>query len=89
MNGRTEGARDLIVAIFRLAVADYMGLSYGHDGPGRPRSIRTPFRSDAAAFLASEWATRLADLVGLSSAMIWTEARRLRGDQGLRSADAV
>jgi hypothetical protein len=49
-DGRVEGARDLIVAIFRLAMADYMGLSYGHDGPGRSRSIKPPFRSDAAAF---------------------------------------
>ena len=80
-DGRTEGAQDLIVAIFRLAVADYMGLSYGHDGPGRSRSIRPPFRSEAAAFLASESATRLADLIGLSADAIWSQARRLRGNQ--------
>lgn len=83
---RAEGARDLIVAIFRLAVADYMGLSYGHDGHGRSRSIRPPFRSDAAAFLGSEWAETLADLIGLSASTIWKEARRLRGNQAYGSA---
>lgn len=78
MDGQAEGARDLIVAVFRLAVADYLGLSYGHDGPGRSRSIRPPFRSDAATFLASEWAVKLADLIGLSAPAIWTDTRRLR-----------
>ena len=35
MDPRFEGARDLILAIFRLAVADYLGLAFSHDGPGR------------------------------------------------------
>jgi len=37
MDDRTETARDLVLAIFRLAVCDYLGLSYGHDGPDRAR----------------------------------------------------
>ena len=81
MDRRAEGGRDLILAIFRMAVADYMGLSYGHDGPGRSRSIRPRFRSDAAAFLAGEWAAWLADLIGLSAPVIWDEARRLHASR--------
>ena len=46
MDGRAEGARDLVLAIFRLAVCDYLGLSYGHDGPDRPRPCLV--RQDAA-----------------------------------------
>ncbi len=79
MDARTEGARDLILAVFRLAVADYLGLSYGHDAPGRARSIKSDFRSDAAAFLTSDWAGWLADLIGLSAQAIWADARGIRG----------
>ena len=62
-----------------LMVVMSVELLDGHDGPGRSRSIRPPFRSDAAAFLGSEWAERLADLIGLSAPTIWIEARRLCG----------
>jgi len=40
MDPRIEGARDLILAIFRLAVADYLGLAFSHDGPGPVRRTR-------------------------------------------------
>ena len=65
MDGRAEGARDLVLAIFRLAVCDYLGLSYGHDGPDRPRACRT--RQDAAEaglFLTGAWAAHLAENAG-------------------------
>lgn len=75
-DGRAAGARELILAIFRLAVADYLQVSYGHDEPVRHRRIKPAYRGDAAAFLQSPWAAVLADLVGLSSAVIWREARR-------------
>jgi hypothetical protein len=78
--------RGTSAAIFHLAVADYMGLIYGHDGPGRSRSIRAPFRSEAAEFLGSEWAEWSADLVGLSATAIWTEARQLRDNPAWKSA---
>lgn len=65
------------MAIFRLAVADYCALSYGHDGPQRRRRVQPLHRSDAARFLQSSWATRLADMIGLRSHAIWKEARRL------------
>ena len=32
-DGSAIGARDLILAILRLAVADYLGVCYGHDEP--------------------------------------------------------
>ena len=75
--GRSVGARELILAIFRLAVADYLGVSYDHDDPVRNRRVRAVHHADAEVFLRSPWAAYLADLVGLSSAAIWPEARRL------------
>lgn len=44
-DGRAIGARDLIVAVFRLAVADYLGVWYGHDEPApvkRTKGASTP-----------------------------------------------
>lgn len=77
MDPRAEGSRDLILAIFRMAVADYLGIAYGHDGPGPIRPMRCrPFLAEAAAFLTSAWAAYLADLVGLYAPAIWREARR-------------
>ena len=72
------GAQDLILAVFRLAVADYLGIWYGHDGPGRPaKRTKAPFRHDADMFLRSPWADDLGDLAGLSANAIWCEAMRL------------
>jgi hypothetical protein len=75
---RTEGSRELIVAVFRMAVTDYIGVSYGHDAPGRLRLVDPCHRSDAAMFLTSDWARTLADQVGLSAADIWIDSQRLR-----------
>ena len=76
MDGRTEGARDLVLAIFRLAVCDYLGLSYGHDGPDRPRACRSPRdAAEVAFFLAGGWAAHLADIAGFRSELVWREAR--------------
>jgi hypothetical protein len=78
MDPRIEGARDLILAIFRLAVADYLGLAFGHDGPGPVRRTRrAPYLGQAGLFLASPWARYLADLIGLEASAIWREARKL------------
>lgn len=76
-DGRAAGGRELILAVFRLAVADYLAVSYGHDQPVRHRRVQPVYREDSAAFLQSPCAAALADLVGLSSAAIWREARRL------------
>ena len=72
MDGRAEGARDLILAIFRLAVCDYLGLSYGHDRPGRPRACRTrQDGAEAGLFLTGAWAAYLAEFAGFRSELVW------------------
>lgn len=76
MDGPAEGARDLILAIFRLAVCDYLGLSYGHDGPDRPRACRTRQNgAEAGLFLMGAWAAHLAEFAGFHSELVWREAR--------------
>jgi hypothetical protein len=78
---RAEGAQDLILAVFRLAVADYLGIAYSHDGGGPMRRMRgSPFLGEAAIFLASVWAACLADLVGLQASAIWREVKK-RADE--------
>jgi len=52
-DGRAVGTRDLVVAIFRLAVADYLGVWYGHDAPAPLKHTNGQFRSEAADFLGS------------------------------------
>jgi len=81
MDPRIEGARDLILAIFRLAVADYLGLAFSHDGPGPVRRThRAVYAGQAALFLASAWSRYLADLLGLEASAIWREARKLAAE---------
>ena len=78
MDPRIEGARDLILAIFRLAVADYLGLAFSHDGLGPVRRTRgAPYIEQAGLFLASAWTAYLAELIGLNGSAIWREARKL------------
>jgi hypothetical protein len=81
MDPRNAGARDLILAIFRLAVADYLGLAFSHDslGPVR-RTRRAPHIGQAGLFLASAWARYLADLIGLEASAIWREARKFAAE---------
>jgi hypothetical protein len=80
MDGRAEGARDLVLAIFRLAVCDYLGLSYGHDRPDRPRACRTrQYVTEAGLFLTGVWAAHLAEFAGFRSVVVWREARSARG----------
>jgi hypothetical protein len=62
MDGRPEGARELILAIFRLAVADFLGHSYSHDADAPVRIAANRFRSEAAIFLTGSWAAYLASL---------------------------
>jgi len=79
---RVEGARDLILTIFRLAVADYLGLAFSHDGPGPVRRTRrAPYIEESGLFLTSAWAACLADLIGLHSSAIRREARKLAESQ--------
>lgn len=81
MDPRIEGARDLILAIFRLAVSDYLGLAFSHDGAGPVRRTRrAAYVEPAGMFLASVWSRHLADLIGLEASAIWREARKLAAD---------
>ena len=83
MDPRIEGARDLILAVFRLAVADYLGLAFSHDGLGPVRRTRrAPYIEQAGLFLSSASAAYLADLVGLQAQAIWREARLLAEGSG-------
>lgn len=77
MGDLAEAARDLVLAIFRLAVCDYLGLSYGHDGPDRPRRCRSRGAVEAALFLTSAWAAHLGDLAGFRSDVVWREAKAM------------
>ena len=83
-------ARELVLAVFRLAVADYQGVAYGHDGP-RPNKytrINPKVQSEAATFLTSQWATHLGDLAGFSANTVWASAQpdRLRENDLRRAA---
>jgi hypothetical protein len=77
MDGQIEGARDLILAVFRLAVADFLGASYNHDGSGPTRRVKLRFRADADAFLRSQWGAWLGDRIGVRASAICAEAERL------------
>ena len=79
MDGRTEGALELILAVFRLAVADYLGRSYSHDGAVPARAGPMRYRLDAEIFLRSPWASYLADLIQVPREAIWGEVRRQLG----------
>jgi len=75
--GRAIGARDLILAVFRLAVADYLGVWYGHDEPAPVKRTKGGFHSEAEEFLRSSWAAYLADVVGIQANAIWRDTERL------------
>ena len=69
-------ARDLVLAVFRLAVADHLGVCYGHDEPGPNKRTKGRFTADAADFLVGPWAAHLADLAGFSVRTVWKKAQR-------------
>jgi hypothetical protein len=87
-DGRAIGTRDLILAVFRLAVADYLGVWYGHDEPAPVKRTKGGFHSEAEEFLRSSWAAYLADLVGVQANAIWRDTERLhrRDRQMVRAA---
>ena len=71
------GARDLILAVFRLAVADYLCVWYGHDEPAPVKGTKGGHQSEAEGFLRSSWAAYLADLIGIQAKAIRRDAVRL------------
>jgi hypothetical protein len=80
MTDLTSCAQDLVLAIFRLAVCDYVGVSYGHDGPDRRRRVPPIGHDEAAGFLQSPWAEFLGDVAGISAPAVWTIAKAKAGD---------
>ena len=83
-------ARELVLAVFRLAVSDYQGVAYGHDepGPNKYTRIKPKVQSEAATFLTSHWATHLGELAGFSARTVWKNAQpeRLRENDLRRAA---
>ena len=83
-------ARELVLAIFRLAVADYVGVAYGHDEPGPDKRTRVnpKVQADAAKFLTSPWATHLGELAGFPAHAVWkcAQPERLRENDLRRAA---
>ena len=76
MNDRAEAVRDLVLAVIRLAVCDYVGIAYGHDGPIPHKMTKSrAYGADAERFLTGSWAAYLADQVGLRADVLWQQAR--------------
>ena len=82
MEGPIEGARDLVLAVFRLAVCDYLGRSYGHDRPAPPRRIKGSCGGEAAFFLTSNWAAHLSEMAGFRAELVWDQACRTKQSAG-------
>jgi len=89
MTDLTACAQDLVLAIFRQAVCDYLGTSYGHDGPDRQRHVPAAGRDEAAAFLQSSWAAFLGDVAGVSASAVWTIARGRATDPKVERSSLV
>ena len=81
-DGSLIGARDLLLAVFRLAVADYLGIWYGHDEPAPAKRTDGRFRTEAEEFLRGPWAAYLGDQLGLESAAVWRWSYRLMRPDG-------
>jgi hypothetical protein len=71
MTQDVEGPRELVLAIFRLAVADCLGVAYGFDGPiPRKRITHTHDPDGALGFLGSDWAIHLGDMAGFQADVV-------------------
>jgi hypothetical protein len=77
LDDRDIGAQDLVISIFRMAVADALGIAYGHDGPAPTRRVRRTHSQEAQRFLTSGWAAYLADAAGFSGSAVRVRARDL------------
>jgi hypothetical protein len=75
-----ECYRDLVLAVFRLAVADFLGIAYGFDGPIPTKAVSYgPHAKDALDFLEGPWAVQLAEAIGIPAARL---RRRLMAREG-------
>lgn len=73
MEWQSECSRDLVLAILRLAVADYLGIAYGHDEPIPTKRTPRDRGTEAESFLKSPWCAYLSDLIGLPRGLVWRE----------------
>lgn len=81
MDWQIECSRDLVLAILRLAVSDYLGIAYGHDEPVPMKSTVRSRNQEAEHFLKSPWCRYLTDLIGLSPGVVWREAWLMNGNK--------
>ena len=81
MQWQIECSRDLVLAILRLGVTDYLGIAYGHDHPVPTKRIPRNRCSEAETFLNSSWCAYLSDLIGLAPGLVWREALLIAGTQ--------
>ena len=83
---RAVCARDLVLAVFRLAVADVVGICYGHDGPIPKKLTRNrDLAPEAAGFLRGAWAAHLADLAGFRLRTLRSQLEKLDPDGSPRA----
>ena len=74
MDQQIECSRDLVLAILRLAVTDYLGIAYGHDEPVPMKLTSRNRCSEAELFLKGPWCDYLSNLIGLPPGLVWREA---------------
>jgi hypothetical protein len=76
MNAHDLGAQELVVAAFRMAVADATGVSFVHESTGSRKRCFSPHAAEAREFLYSAWAQYLADLADIPLTEIRLRLRR-------------
>lgn len=84
-----ECSRDLVLAILRLAVTDYLGIAYGHDEPGPMRCTRRSRNREAEHFLKSPWCAYLSDLIGLWPGVVWRLASLMNSPEDIDATSAT
>lgn len=71
---------------FRLAISDYLGLSYSHEGVAPLRTVRcSRYKSDALVFLSGPWAKYFSDLLGLEASAILRQAKFLEAEMAVEA----
>ena len=81
MDWQIECSRDLVLAILRLAVSDYLGIAYGHDEPVPMKSTVRSRNQEAEHFLKGPWCGYLSDLIGLPPGVVWREASLINSNE--------
>jgi hypothetical protein len=89
MDWQIECSRDLVLAILRLAVSDYLGIAYGHDEPAPMKCTGRSRNREAEIFLKSPWCAYLSDLIGLSPGVVWRQVLQMSNPQGVYATSAA